>query len=200
MNHFDDFKLYLPKYLSPEAQANLFDDLKDFPENLKRLYTGVLASEGDIFQGDGLREVLIVNLPDPSVGTGPAMVVSNTCDTSFANARLISPKFAYCPIVKLSKYIAQLRRNSIPEERINSYVNDIRRQWITSIFFLPKGGSLPDDCVALLDAINSCDVSYLTPERVTDLRLFSLSNYGFYIFLFKLAVHLNRIRESVDRG
>ena len=200
MNHFEDFKQYLPKYLSREAQANLFNDLKDFPENLKRLYTGVLASESDVFQGDGLKEVLIVNLLDPTVRKGPAMVISNTCDTSFSNARLLSPKIAYCPLVKLSNYITLLRRNSIPEERIDTHIKEIRKQWITSIFFLPKGGSLPEDCVALLDNINSCDVGYLSPESVTSLRLFSLSNYGFYVFLFKLAVHLTRIRESVDRG
>ncbi len=199
MNHFEDFKQYLPKYLSPEVQANLFNDLKDFPENLKRLYTGVLASESDVFQGDGLKEVLIVNLPDPAVRKGPAMVISNTCDTSFSNARLLSPKIAYCPIVKLSNYITLLRRNSIPEERIETHIKEIRKQWITSIF-LPKGGSLPEDCVALFDNINSCNVGYLSPESVTSLRLFSLSNYGFYVFLFKLAVHLTRIRESVDRG
>jgi len=200
MNHFEDFKQYLPKYLSAEAEVNLFNDLKDFPENLKRLYAGVLASENDVFQGDGLKEMLIVNLPDPAVRKGPAMVISNTCDTSFSNTRLLPPKIAYCPLVKLSNYITLLRRNSIPEARIDTRIKEIRRQEITSIFFLPKGGSLPEDCVALLDNINSCDVSYLSPESVTSLRLFSLSNYGFYVFLFKLAVHLTRIRESVDRG
>lgn len=199
MNHFEDFKQYLPKYLSLEAQANLFNDLKDFPENLKRLYTGMLAGEREVFQGDGLKEVLIVNLPDPTVRKGPAIVISNTCDTSFSNARLLSPKIAYCPLVKLSNYITLLKTNSIPEERIDTRIKEIRRQEITSIFFLPKGGRLPEDCVVLLDNINSCDVSYLSPESVATLRLFSLSNYGFYVFLFKLAVHLTRIRESVDR-
>lgn len=200
MSHFEDFKQYLPKYLSLEAQSNLFNDLKDFPENLKRLYTGMLASKSDVFQGDGLKEVLIVNLPDTTVGKGPAIIISNTCDTSFSNARPLSPKIAYCPLVKLSNYITQLRRNSIPEERINTHVDDIRKQWITNIFFLPKSGSLPEDYVALLNSINSCDVRYLSAESVPSLRLFSLINYGFYVFLFKLAVHLTRIRESEDRG
>ncbi|MGI8655744.1 MAG: hypothetical protein ACR2LC_11050 [Pyrinomonadaceae bacterium] len=200
MSHFEDFKQYLPKYLSPDAQANLFNDIKDFPENLKRLYTEVLASKGDVFQGDGLKEVLIIKLPDTTIRKGPAMVISNTCDTSFSNARLLSPKIAYCPIVKLSNYITLLRRNSIPESRIDTHIKEIRKQWITSIFFLPKGGSLPEDCVVLLDNLNSCDVGYLSPESVISLRLFSLSNYGFYVFLFKLAVHLTRIRESEDRG
>lgn len=50
MNHFEDFKQYLPKYLSPEAQANLFDDLKDFPENHKRLYTGGWQARAKFFR------------------------------------------------------------------------------------------------------------------------------------------------------
>jgi len=31
-------------------------------------------------------------------------------------------------------------------------------------------------------------------------RLFTLSDYGFYLFLFKLSLHLTRIREGVSRN
>jgi hypothetical protein len=41
---------------------------------------------------------------------------------------------------------------------------------------------------------------YVDRKTVQTRRLFSLSDYGFYLFVFKLSIHLSRIREGVDRG
>jgi len=76
----------------------------------------------------------------------------------------------------------------------------MRKQLISSLSYLPKGSKLPDECVALLDHVNSCDVSVLTQENVVEKRLFSLSNYGFYLFLYKLSIHFTRVREAIDRS
>ena len=34
MINIEDIKIYLPKYLSAESNKELFDGLKDFPENI----------------------------------------------------------------------------------------------------------------------------------------------------------------------
>ncbi|MDQ3490263.1 MAG: hypothetical protein M3449_04245 [Acidobacteriota bacterium] len=199
MKIFDEIKLYLPKYLSADALEDLFKNLKDFPNINERLYTGILPDEDDLFQGDGLRKMLVINLPNPDVAEGPVMVLSNTCDTSFENPRLICPAVIYCPIVKLSKYLHTLRSASVSEAKLVAREDEIKRQRVSEIFFLPETGGLPEDCVALLSHVNSSDMDYLNPYAVKEKRLFSLSNTGLFFFVFKLGIHFTRIREQIDR-
>jgi hypothetical protein len=200
MSVFDEIKQYLPKYLSVEATSQLFQNLNDFPDNLNEiLYTNRLTEESEVFQGDGLRDMLITNLPDTRIEEGPVVVISNTCDTSFSNKREIPLNIIYCPIVRLSKYIDAYKNAGVSEARIAAHIADVRKQRITHLFYLPQGGALPSECIALFDRINNCAMSFLTPERVIGSRLFTLSNYGFYLFLFKLSIHFTRIRETVAR-
>jgi hypothetical protein len=200
MSVFDDIKKYLPKYLSAEATKELFSDIENFPDNLKRIYSNSLVGETEIFQGDGLRDIPVIKLPDKRIKIGPVIVISNTCDTSPSNKRWEIPKLIYCPITKLTNYVELLKKKSIPEDRIQNRIADIRKQYVSTIFYLPKGANLPDECVALLDSVNSCDVSILNPQEIGNKRLFSLSNYGFYVFLLKLSIHFTRIRETINRG
>jgi hypothetical protein len=60
----DDIKIYLPKYLSEEATVSLFRELASFPDNIdSRMYTIKLKDEQTIFQGDGLSELWVSDLP-----------------------------------------------------------------------------------------------------------------------------------------
>lgn len=201
MIDFEEIKKYLPKYLSKESTESLFEDLKDFPENInKKFYSNTLNDEAIIFQGDGLRDLLVINLPDTRIEPFPSMVISNTCDISPENERKVEPKILYCPILKISKFEIQLKNNHVSEDRISQYIKEIKEQRISSIFYLPKGGELPEDCIAFLDSINNCKSIFIKNEEVPGRRLFSLSNYGFYVLLFKLSIHFTRIREAVERG
>jgi len=201
MIDFEEIKKYLPRYLSEESTKSLFEDLKTFPKNVnQRFYGNVLDDEKVIFQGDGLRDLLVINLPDTKIEPSPSIVISNTCDISPDNERKLEPKILYCPILRISRFEAQLKNNKIQEERISQYLREIKEQRISSIFYLPKGGELPEDCIALLDGINNCKISFVKNEEVPSRRLFSLSNYGFYVLLFKLSIHFTRIREAVERG
>ncbi len=201
MIDFDEIKKYLPKYLSPEATEKLFQDLKDFPENIhKRLYGDVLEDENDVFQGDGIIDLPVINLPDEIVRKGKVMILSNTCDISLDNKRIFFPRIMYCPILRLSKFIEMLRKREITNERINQFVDVIKKQEVSSIFYLPQGGNLEEDYIAILENVNNCDIKVIQKEEIKKQRLFSLSNYGFYLFLFKLSIHFTRIREAVERG
>jgi hypothetical protein len=201
MTDFDEIKKYLPKYLSQEATEKLFQDLKDFPENIhKRLYGNILENESDIFQGDGITNLPIINLPDETVRNGKVMILSNTCDINSDNERLLFPRIVYCPILKLSNFVEMLKKRQVASERITQVVNTIKKQEVSSIFYLPQGGNLEEEYIAILENVNNCDVRVVKLEEVSKRRLFSLSNYGFYLFLFKLSIHFTRIREAVERG
>src|SRR6266550_2577233 len=99
-DQFENFRAFLPKYLSTTAQEDLFADLSQFPANIdQRLYTDRLRAEPVIFQGDGLTDLPVTNLPESRIATARrVMVVSNSCDVDMRNRRLLGPRLMYCPI------------------------------------------------------------------------------------------------------
>jgi hypothetical protein len=201
MNLFEDIKLYLPKYLSSVSEEELFKELKYFPNNInERLYTNKLKDQNIIYQGDGVEGLLFVNLPDKNFGELPGMVISNTCDINPSNKRFSPVNIVYSPIINLEKYIDNLIKRGANPEAVKNHAVSIKKQEVTSMFYLPKGASLKTESVVFLDKINSCDSEYLKPERIENLKLFTLSDYGFYLFIIKLSIHFTRIRERVDRG
>lgn len=197
----EDIKCYLPKYLSTEAQAKLFDDLSAFPSNIdQRLYTVIPNGDEIIFQGDGINELLVVNLPDDHTQPVPCIILSNTCDIDINNKRYLLPTIIYAPIVTIEKYCSLIRRLGVyPAESIESHLESIRKQRITSIFYLPCSTVLKQESMALLDKINNCSSDYIPRESLRERRIFSLSQYGHYLLLFKLSIHFTRIQERVDR-
>jgi len=142
----------------------------------------------------------VINLPDENIRSGKVMILSNTCDISLDNERIFFPRIIYCPILKLSRLIETLRKRGISDERITRFVEVIKKQEISSIFYLPQGAKLDEEYIAILENVNNCDVGVIPKDKVSERRLFSLSNYGFYLFLFKLFIHFTRISEAVERG
>jgi hypothetical protein len=204
MSLCEDIKRYLPQYLSQEAQSKLFAELGSFPENIeKRLYSNIEVDDDFVYQGDGLQKLLIVELPSKEFREGPAMVLSNTCDVSFENERkFLSPNIIYCPLIKFRKYLDWLRekRELLTGEALESHAKAIQQQHISTFFYVPAGAKLTEDYIALLDRLNNCDLQYLNSEVIRATRVFSLSNYGLYLFLLKISIHFTRITEGVDRG
>lgn len=200
---FEDIKNYLPKYLSADAQANLFAELAQFPNNIdSRLYTIQLVDELNIFQGDGLASLWVADLPGQIIRQTRVMVLSNSCDIAPDNKRLLGPRILYCPLISLPKYrnLLQARDNLPPDFNPAGHLEAIRKQHNSSMFYLPKNDKLGEEAIALLDRINNCDAQSVDLNELVKNRLFTLSDYGFYLFLFKLSLHLTRIREGVARN
>lgn len=202
MIDFEEIKLYLPKYLSASSEQNLFDNLKDFPENIdSRMYSNSQLNDEIIFQGDGIEGILVINFPDTTIKEAKVVVLSNTCDIDLNNVRMYATSICHAPIFNLNKYIQRLEaRKPASLQKIRQFVESIRKQRISQIFFLPEGGKLKFDSFIFFEKINSCDNESIPREELSKRRLFTLSNYGFYLFLFKLSIHFSRIREGLDRG
>ncbi len=201
MIDIEEIKLYLPKYLSAESEENLFDNLRDFPANIdSRMYSTRLLDEEIIYQGDGLEGLLIINLPNSQIKKSKAMVLSNTCDVHLGNVRMYSSSICYSPIFNLKKFVEKISKCvGFSTEQIFNFVQSLRNQKISQIFFLPKGGKLSCDSFLFFDKINCCDNTSIKRNELRKERLFSLSNYGLYLFLLKLSIHFTRIREGIDR-
>lgn len=201
MMQLDDIRVYLPKYLSSENYEQLISELRSFPANIdKRMFTSGLERD-IIYQGDGLRDMPIVNIEDLGLGVKyrPCMVVSNTCDMDLANTRLYPTTILYTPILQLSKYTHILEKYGATAEKIKNHIADVKAQKVSSMFYLPSTGDM-DESVVFLDRILHVSQKYVDRNSVDNRRLFSLSDYGFYLFVFKISMHLSRIREGVNRG
>lgn len=202
MTSIDEIERYLPKYLSPESQKNLFNELDCFPANIdKRMYTHNLEDKELVFQGDGLKELLVINLPDTVCANAKAIVISNTCDIDQENKRYFPSRLCYTPLFSLRKYEEGLRAKRIySAEQLTSHIETIKTQKITQIFYLPASEKLEEDSIAFFDRLHNCDNNYVQRNELCEKRLFTLSNYGLYLFLLKLSIHFTRIQEGIERG
>lgn len=202
----EEIQKYLPQYLSAPSLEVLFEDLKNFPNNLdKRLYSESLLGTEIIYQGDGLVGMLVINLPARDFHEMPVMVLSNTCDINLENKRYFPSRIVYAPIFKLEKYRRMLvtefvELGKIEMHAISAHIAHIRRQEVTQILYLPKSGNLTEDSIVFLDRLNNCPADLFDVDQIKARKLFSLSNYGLYLFLIKLSIHFTRIQEKVDRS
>jgi hypothetical protein len=115
------------------------------------------------------------------------------------NTRLYPTTMLYTPIVQLNNYIKVLAQYGASEEKIKNHISDVKAQKVSSMFYLPSIGELGES-VVFFDRLLHVSQKYVDRKTVQTRRLFSLSDYGFYLFVFKLSIHLSRIREGVDRG
>jgi len=199
--NFDDLKIYLPKYLSTESAEELYESLRDFPQNIdQRIYTTYLKEEPVIFQGDGLDNLIVVNLPEVEKKNVPAMIISNTCDIDPNNARNFPSQIIYTPFINFAKYSDMLKKDSSKSiEQIEGHLNSIKKQHITQIFYLPPINDVFEESIVFLDRVFNIGSGFVDRKRVKDIRLFTLSDYGNYLFLFKLSLHFTRIQDKVER-
>ncbi|MDA3939460.1 MAG: hypothetical protein PF693_09150 [Spirochaetia bacterium] len=201
MIDFEKLETFLPRYLSDETAQKLLGDLSEFPENIdQRMYGFIGKNSSIIYQGDGIAGLSIINLPDSRIEYKHAMILSNTCDADLSNIRKYKTNLIYAPIVSITKYSQFLIKMGVyTENSIEDHLSAIRKQIITQIFYLPIGQGIEEESLIFLDRILNCDSAMVKREELESRREFSLSQFGFYLFLYKLSIHFTRMHESVDR-
>lgn len=202
MNFSEDIRRYLPQYLSEESVEGLLQEIKKFPNNINDIfYTYKLKNENIVFQGDALKDLPVANLPEPIIKETPSIVLSNTCDLDLTNKRVFNSQICYAPIFNFEKYISILQNSKKFKDpaSLNNHIDLIKKQYITQILYLPIGGNLDYEGIVFLDRINNCHNTFIDREQLSSKRLFTLSNYGFYLLLTKISIHFTRLKEKVDR-
>ncbi len=126
------------------------------------------------------------------------VVLSNSCDVDPENPRDVPARLIFAPLVKLSAYEALLAKSGINPEKVGAKIAAIKAQKTTNIFFLPASDSLSEDYVVRLDEAHSMPVAAHIGGGKRE-KLFTLSNTGFYMLVFKLSVHFCRLQEKVNR-
>jgi hypothetical protein len=197
----DALRRQIPYYLTaaPE-QKILVKELKALTEGADRGYfipAGYDGFTNEMLQGDGWRGFQIFSFKSGNVNPSRGIVLSNSCDVSPENARVLPPNVTFAPIAKLSKIVERFRDHGLDKEKVASRLMEIKAQRVTNIFYLPADGLLEEDHVALLDDLHSMPVEV---HRKDAQKLFTLSMAGFYLFVFKLSVHFCRLHEDLDRS
>ncbi|MBI2425746.1 MAG: hypothetical protein HYV27_23175 [Candidatus Hydrogenedentes bacterium] len=201
MNLGDDIKAFLPKYLSEERVEDLFRELKQFPGNIDgRLYSSTQTEE--LLQGDVIDQLPIVLLPEERIELRSSLIVSNTCDISTENRRYVPAGAVYAPIIRLDKWKTLIENSRhIEGKPLTDYLRSIREQRVSSIFYLPTGQGIEHESLVLLDHLCNCSANHVVRKAKEGKgRIASLSNYGFYLLLFKLSMHFCRIQEGTQRS
>ena len=191
----------IPHYLAAEDQRILVDELKTISNGGTADYflsTHRDSFQEDMLQGDGWRGFQLVMLQTGRQHSVQGLVLSNSCDVDPANPRTIPARVTFAPLVKLSSYEQLLKNSPIDANKVDDKITAIKAQWVSNIFYFPAGGPLAEDHVVRLDDIHSMPVvaHSATPDRE---KLFTLSNTGFYMLVFKLSIHFCRLQEKVNR-
>lgn len=191
----------IPYYLTRDQKEGLLKALKDFPRNTPYYLTGQYKEEYQekLLQGDGWTKLKIFNFYTGEKASINGIVLSNTCDVTPENARELPVNIVFAPIVLLSAYSAALEKGGISSEKIQQKILAIKAQQITTIFYLPAGDGLDKDHMVLLDDIHTIPAKAFEQETGKS-KQFTLSLFGFYLFVFKLSVHFCRLHEGVNRA
>lgn len=193
---FEQIKLYLPKYLSPEHSKELYSELSRFP-NIPSFYFDRDDLREQLLQGDGWKGFIAIHFETGTRKTVSGVVISNSCDVSPENTRNTPIHILFAPLVNLAKYVEILRSSGKTDPQIADILAGIRAQKVSYIFYLPSHPGVIEESLILLDDIHAHPLSdFLQRERAC---LFRLSQTFFYIFLIKLSIHFSRFQEGVQR-
>lgn len=193
--------IYLPKYLSADNYRRLLDELKCFPNNINGCMYSHNVEEKLLYQGDVIDLMPVVNVEDINKGEKKCacIILSNTCDINPENERLFHSRIMYAPLISIEKYTNVLNRQQVSPQKINEHIRAIKNQELTQIIYLPKTQKF-DESIVFLDRTLNIKSDCIDRNSLDKLRLSSFSDYGFYLFLFKISVHFCRIMEGMQRG
>lgn len=198
----EEIQIYLPKYLSAENYGTLIKELEDFPENIdSRMYTSI-AEDNLLCQGDIIKDMPYAEVDnyDNGIKNKDCIILSNTCDIDPQNHRLFQSRIMYAPLIELAKYKqVLLNHNAATEQQLNDHIKSIKEQRVSQILFLPKSNTF-NESIVFLDKVINIDSRSIDRLTLKQRRLISLSDYGFYMLLFKISVHFCRLQERVERG
>ena len=197
----EDIKDHLPHYLSDKEREELCKNLEIISKGGTAEY--LLNTHNDpymqqMLQGDGWNGFGIFSYRTEKQIPATGIVLSNSCDVDPANQRDMASRVSFAPLVPLTKYENLLRQNGVDEDRLAEKIKSIKSQQTTNLFFLPAGRYLKRDYVARLDEIYSMPID-VHEESELKKKLFTLSNVGFYMLIFKLSIHFCRLQENISR-
>lgn len=119
-----------------------------------------------------------------------AMILSHSCDLDTDQNLPATRRVVFAPVISLDKYLNLLKEKGADSKEIKRTRDEIARQDISDILFLPWNEALGGESIVLLDNIHSCKLSAF-PEPPKE-WMAGLTLTGKYVFLLKFSVHFTR--------
>ena len=187
----DPFSAQLPYYLTARQKDGLTSALRDFENSgkISNYYTN--QYENEVLQGDGWPGLQLINFENGAKQSVKGIILSNSCDISPDNPRDLPRKIIFSPIIRMSRFEALLTQANVSTERLKEKIAAAKAQRVTSLFYLPKGGALEEDYLAVLQDIHTMPADVL--DSASTNKLFTMSMVGFYLFIFKLSINFCKI-------
>lgn len=189
----------LAPYLSDESKSDLIRQLRAFAEQPARPsdYFTTIPSAPDPLQGDVWRGLVVLDFDTSERDQVVGMVLSNSCDISTANEPYPDQRLVFAPLLALDVYAQLLQEAGKTHQQVDTYLEQVRRQKVYRIFYVPAMPGVLRESIVALDAVHSEPLRALAADGVR--RLFSLNNFGWYMLLLKLSIHFTRMDEKLDR-
>ncbi|MFV8334109.1 hypothetical protein [Flavobacterium sp. GSP14] len=211
----DHFESLLPPYLTSDQKSRLKDSLSQFSiqrgaenPNAELDYNNFTNNQFCNYfkQSDLVYEIRYPHLNEETVEFEKyyttSIILSNTCDISNENSHTLNRKQSIlAPIIDLNSFIEDLKNNDyFTDERLSSFLTELKLQRITNLFYISNNGG--EEYIALLDKIFWFPTDELNSyiEDINENKLFSLTQFGYYLFLLKLSFHFCRFPEALDRA
>lgn len=192
---FEEFRVFLPRYLNPEQQQQLFAALKQFPEN--KDYYLPQEYQNELLQADGWHGFIAINFHSGDRRPVAGIVISNSCDIDINNPRDDDPNIVFAPLIRVAKFRQMLIDSGKQEADADNKIDAIRNQRISSVFYLPALPTVLEESMAVLDDLHQHPLAHFGASEKT--KLFTLNQFGFYIFLVKISIHFTRFSENLPR-
>jgi hypothetical protein len=194
----DIVKSHLPYYLTQDAKNGVLKELQNFHLG-KMQYLLPRGLNQEILQGDGWRQLQLLNFDTGERVAVNGIILSNTCDIALENKRDLPIKIVFAPLIRLSLYTDRLVKAGVSGSKIGPKIEAIKQQRITNIFYVPTGATLDDEHIVLLDDVHTMPAKVFEKNLPT-CKIFTLNQAGFYLFILKLSIHFCRFHEEVARS
>lgn len=211
MSFADCFEKILPSYLVGSEKSRLKDALSQFSSENQGSsidYSDFYKrySHNYFMQSDLIKEIRFANWNDKTFlfekRYTDAIIISNTCDTSFENSHNINTKQClFAPLIDFKEYTEDLIKSGYDEKKLENFIKTVKNQLVSNIFYLPHYKSQEKDYIVLLDRLFWFPTQELNSyiENIEENKITSLSLFGHYLFILKLSYHLCRLPEQCDR-
>jgi hypothetical protein len=122
------------------------------------------------------------------------MILSNPCDTELKNKSKRAPRITYCAVKNLKDFEKILIKYSgMSKEEVQSYIANVKSQYVSDVVYLPPGGDSFVERVAILSQSVSTDLRTLDDTKPKVISC--LSQMAYYLFLTKLSIHYLRFGD-----
>jgi len=188
------YSLYLPKYLTDDEKESIRDQLKAFPDKIN-YYLG--RSSEEWLQGDGWTGFVLIDFATTQKKDVSGVVMSSSCDIDPTHDVHRPRNVVFSPLVDLGRYLKMCKEQGKTQAQIQGIEQSIKEQKVFDVFYLPRIEGVISESILLLDNLHVHPLNDFASKDKA--KLFTLSQVGVYMFLFKLSVHFTRMTEGVRR-